>query len=145
MAYPTLSSSELAHYDSRGSQARLKRDTDTAANQYARFVSQQRWNRDRDDAGQAYGQARNRFATPYLRRGVQNSGIYKQGLTNFVADRAKQESRFNQDYTASIGQYDQNDAEYATAYQQQLADIEMEKQARIRDIAAQLAAAKPYV
>lgn len=130
--------SEDAAYQTRRNKLNYDYNASSAANQYGRFVGQQRFDRSRQDLMHQFAQQRQGFDNQYLKRGLFNSGIRNQGLVDYNMNRLNQTNALEQDRAATLGQFDIQANNGANAYQQSLVDIERERQARIADLAAQL-------
>jgi glycine cleavage system H lipoate-binding protein len=76
--------------------------------------------------------------------GVQ-SGIYEKGLTDFAQQNFRDMADFNseQDMEMQRSRYEQ--AQAKAEYDQQIAELEAQKQASIANAAATLAAFKPFL
>ncbi len=141
-SYPTLDPQSVQAYESAKTRAKQKRDSDLATNAYARFVSQQRFGRTRDDMSKAYGQERTRTPNKYAASGTLNSGMYQQALQDYAYRRSQDASRLLADETQQLGEYDRQATGISTGYESALAEIEAQRQAQIAAIAAALQAAR---
>jgi hypothetical protein len=121
----------------------------TAANTYAQFLSQQRGARKKFDIQQGYEKQAPKVVGSFTKRGLAGpgvqSGIYQKGLTDFAkqnfddlagADRERDEE-------VQTAQFEQ--ARTKAEYDQQIAELESQKQASIAQAAATLSAFKPFL
>lgn len=87
-SYPVISSQ--AQYGAQEAGVNQQYGQQIAANDYARTLAQQRHARQTGAFNTAQEQARNSVDDPYLRRGIFNSGIRQQGLTDFYNRESQQ-------------------------------------------------------
>lgn len=99
----------------------LNKSLSDAANEYGRFLSQQRFRRDQQDLGQRFKQNFPRVGSAYNRRGLWNSGLRRQGQRQFGEqyNQALQRSQFDQGAAEQQYQMAQTgqDAQYQLALQ----------------------------
>jgi hypothetical protein len=120
-----------------------------AANTYAQFLSQQRGARKKFDIQQGYEKQTPKIVGSFTKRGLAGpgvqSGIYQKGLTDFAQQnfRDLSDAQSETDQEAQRLQFEekQNTAEY----DQQIAELEAQKQASIAQAAATLSAFKPFL
>ena len=121
----------------------------TANNAYARFLSQQRGDRGIADFRQDFSRKAPKFTASFGQRGLTGGGVrsgsYQRALQNYLGDYTRDLGRAHEDQQQSLRQYDLNDADYATARNSALADIEMEKARQIAMTAENLRALAPYL
>jgi hypothetical protein len=141
-SYPTLDPQSVQAYESAKTRARQKRDQDLATNAYARFVSQQRYGRTRNDLSKAYTQERDTTPDSFAARGTLNSGLYQQALQDYASRRSQDFSRLGEDQAQQLGEFDRQATGISTGYEDALAEIEAQRQAQIAAIAAALSAAR---
>ena len=121
----------------------------TAANTYAQFLSQQRGARKKFDLQQQYEKQAPKVVGGFTQRGLAGpgvqSGIYEKGLTDFAQQNFRDMADFNseQDMEMQRSRYEQ--AQAKAEYDQQIAELEAQKQASIANAAATLAAFKPFL
>jgi hypothetical protein len=119
-----------------------------ATNQYGQQKAQQEFNRANAGAnyqqalsqmGRQWGQARAKLPGNHARRGLLNSGIYRQGLQDYATDRTNAYAEALRGYQNSLGQLqlegrgtEQNlaDAMQTIAAQEQLARAQIAAQLR---------------
>lgn len=110
-------------------------ESQSAMNEYARFLSQQRGSRQLGDFRRTIEQAIPRFGRTYGKRGIYGqgvrSGIYNKALSDYGAQTTRDEARLLEDLAGQLRQYDLTGAQYQRQYETQLADLEGE---RARDI-----------
>ena len=113
-----------------------------AMNAYANFLSQQRFNRDRQNLNEQYDKAAPQIVTGYSRRGMVGpnvrSGLFARGLQDFAKQRARTYSEFDQGQQERQRGYELGEAQRLEAFRNQLADMESEKARTIADAARQL-------
>lgn len=112
---------------------------DEATNAYARFISKQRFSRQRQDAGAGYQRAFPGFAVQAnhgMGSGIR-SGAFGQRLNQFVGDYNQGQDRLNQDEAAVDANDVQGQAAHQAQYQQSLLQLQEE-------LARQRAMANPY-
>lgn len=121
----------------------------TAANEYGRFVAQQRGARMAGDGQRNFGRGWPKQAAGWGQRGHNgarvNSGFYQNAMQNYVADYQRQQNDFRQDYANEMTQFDQSAARMEAQRQQALAEIEMDKQRQIAMLAQNIQAIKPGI
>lgn len=120
-----------------------------ARNAYTQFLSQQRGNRQKFDIRQGYERQVPKVMSSFLRRGLAGpgvkSGIYQRGLTDLATQNLEDLTRAQQDVDAELGQSNLEKAQLNADYQQQLADLEAQKQLAIANAAATLTSFKPFL
>lgn len=105
-----------------GQLAQNKALTD-AANQYGRFLSQERFRRSGEDANL---QAKRKFpkvGSHFNRRGLWNSGLRREGQQNFMQDYQRDVNRLQWDQGASEAGFEMRQAQSDASYQQALLDL----------------------
>lgn len=102
--------------------------TDIAQN-YGRFLSQERFRRGTSDANRMFKQERfPRIGRNFNRRGLFHSGLRKQAQTDEAQDFQRQTDRFRQDYGAEQAAFEQSQAFRDAGYQQALLSLYEEMQ-----------------
>ena len=113
-----------------------------AMNAYANFLSQQRFNRDRQNLNEQYDKATPQVVSSFSRRGLVGpnvkSGLFAKGVQDFAKQRAKTISDFNQGQEESQRSYDLGEASRLEAFKNQLLNMESEKASSIADAAREL-------
>ena len=113
-----------------------------AMNAYANFLSQQRFNRDRQNLNEQYDKATPQVVSSFSRRGLVGpnvkSGLFAKGVQDFAKQRAKTISDFNQGQEESQRSYDLGEASRLEAFKNQLLNMESEKANTIADTAREL-------
>lgn len=114
----------------------------SAANEYARFLAQQRGSRslgalERQTVGQIP-----QFARSFGRRGLRTqgvrSGLFNRALSSFGEEAARQRRYLEQDIAQEQQGFGLREAQYRSGLEQQLADIEREKARQIAETASGL-------
>jgi hypothetical protein len=120
-----------------------------AANTYARFLSQQRGARKKFDFQQKKERDTPRLVSGFSKRGLAGpgvqSGIYQKGLTDFAKQNFQDEADMNLEQNMEMQQFDFNSRQAEAEYDQQIAELEAQKQASIANAAATLSAFKPFL
>jgi hypothetical protein len=110
--------------------------SDSASNQYSRFLSQQRGTRDQADMTRGFGRQFPSFAAQFGKRGLSGggvqSGIQKQATTDFVGDHTRNFGRLLENQAQDMRQHDLRQSQLQAYREQALADIEAQK---ARDVA----------
>jgi hypothetical protein len=131
-----------ADYEARRRGYTQQYGTTGAMNAYANFLSQQRFNRDRQNLNEQYDKAAPQIVTGYSRRGMVGpnvrSGLFARGLQDFAKQRARTFSEFDQGQQEQQRGYQLGEAQRLEAFRNQLADMESEKARTIADAARQL-------
>jgi hypothetical protein len=114
----------------------------SAANEYARFLAQQRGSRnlaafERQTVGQIP-----QFSRGFGRRGLYGqgvrSGLFNRALSSFGEEAARQRRYLEQDIAQGQQEFGLREAQYRSGLEQQLADIESQKARQIAETAAGL-------
>jgi hypothetical protein len=131
-----------ADYEARRRGYTQQYGTTGAMNAYANFLSQQRFNRDRQNLNEQYDKAAPQIVTGYSRRGMVGpnvrSGLFARGLQDFAKQRARTFSEFDQGQQEQQRMYNLTEAQRLESFRNQLADMESEKAQTIADAARQL-------
>lgn len=131
-----------ANYEARRRGYTQQYGTTGAMNAYANFLSQQRFNRDRQNLNEQYDTAAPQVVASYSRRGLVGpnvkSGLFAKGVQDFAKKRAKTVSGFNQSQEESQRSYDLGEASRLEAFKNQLLDMESEKANSISNAAREL-------
>jgi len=131
-------------YTIRKSRLDFERDAQKAANQYGRFVSQQRFNRGYENMLRGFDMQRDRLPNSFAARGTMNSGIYQNALGRYAQNRYDVTNDALASQREAERGYDMRDSEIDSRWNMGMLDVEQEKQARIRSLASQLAGLKQY-
>jgi hypothetical protein len=135
-----LSPEEIAAYQGRQTALNYGRDNELAANTYGRFLSQQRYARNQYDTTQQFGQQRNGMQQGYNHRNLLGSGIWRKALQQYAQKRYDAFSQLGQNYANEGRQSDLNAQAILAKYQQQQADLAMERASRLAQILAAMGA-----
>jgi hypothetical protein len=121
----------------------------TAQNAYAQFLSQQRGSRKKFDFQNQTEKLAPKLVTSFSQRGLAGpgvkSGIYERGLTDFAKDRFQGMADINREQDEEMQQLQLEDRQTRAEYDQQIAELEAQKQAAIAQAAATLSAFKPFL
>ena len=95
---------------------------DNAAQEYGRFISQQRFGRQMDDMNRNYMRAFPKFTGRWAGRlgSDVKSGVFNQDLANNVNDYGRQLNQVTQDQATEMGNYAATQAQRDAAYQRAL-------------------------
>jgi hypothetical protein len=119
-----------------------ERDTDLARNAYARFLSQQRGERNVQKVGEDWGKRWQGIVQSFGKRGMLQSGQYRRGLGDAATNRLRDTDDTRLAWQASMRQHDDTDASIQAAYQRALADLQLKMSMAQQQAAAQLQALK---
>lgn len=137
-SYNTRKSSLTANYGASG-----------AKQAYARFLAQQRGDRNIADITQSWQDKVPGFINSYTRRGLAgpgvSSGVYANALSKFDANRVRAISDATQARDGELGMMDLGAREAEAAYNGQMAELEGSKNDAISNSAATLLAFKPFL
>lgn len=133
-----LSPWEIAAYQTRVDQAKTGYDNELAQDAYRRSILGITTQRNRDQLGQRFDQARNNIPGGFARRGLFSSGLYKQALEDYGRSRLTAFDDLEFNYTTQLGQFDVDKQGTTNTYNTSLTGVEAEKAARRAQLAAQL-------
>jgi hypothetical protein len=125
-----------AGYQAQRDQTNQNYGSQLAAQDYAQTLAQQRYTRQMGDWQTGRADQRNHVDSPYLRRGIFNSGIRQQGLSKFYEQGAQQEGQMAETQAQTLGTIAQQRSGLQQQQQGALAQIDMQRQ---QDIYNQLA------
>lgn len=136
--YGAPSPDEMAQYGA------ARRKSSTAYGQAQAQLAFQRQNANANysqqfgDLARNYDQMRQKLPGQFVRRGVQNSGIYKDALTNYAQQRALAAGRLGQQQQQELGGYDLQQQAASQNYTNAQLDVAEAEAARRASIAAAL-------
>lgn len=122
----------------------FERDAQKATNEYGRFVSQQRFNRGYENMLRGFDRQRNALPNRYAARGLMNSGIYQDSLNRYGVDRFNAVNDALSSQREAERGFDLRNSQIDQTWNQNVLDLESEKQARIRQLASQLSDLKQF-
>ena len=121
----------------------------TAQNAYAQFLSQQRGSRKKFDLQQGYEKQTPGVIGSFTKRGLAGpgvkSGIFQRGMTDFATRQFQDMADLNRAQDEEMQQLQLDDRQTRAEYDQQIAELEAQKQASIAQAAATLSAFKPFL
>lgn len=121
----------------------------TAQNAYARFLSQQRGSRKKFQLQQDYEKQTPRVVGSFTKRGLAGpgvqSGIFNKGMTDYAQKQFQDMADINTEQDQEMQRLALDDAQTKAEYDQQIAELESQKQAAIAQAAATLSAFKPFL
>ena len=94
-----------------------------AANDYGRFISQQKFRRQREDAGTQMRRKFPKVGGHFQNRGMWNSGLRQQGQRQFLGDYNRDVQRSLQDQQVENQGFDLRQAMDDSTYQDALVDL----------------------
>lgn len=122
---------------------------DSAMRAYARLLSQQRGARQITDVNKQYAAQTPRLISSYGQRNLAgpniSSGVYSRGLQEFAAKQYSDVNSLQERINEQLQKIDLQQTRARESWQSRLADIEMQKQAKIAQTAAELRNMKPLM
>ena len=119
------------NYERQKADTEYKYSSDSVANSFGRFISQQRGQRDMGDMSRSFGRQMPQYKASFGQRGLSGGGIksgaMQQSMQNYVGDYSQQYGRQQQDLTSQLQGYDFNQQNMDAWRQQSLAGIESQK------------------
>ena len=125
--------------------AAQKRDATLAMNSYARFLAQQRGNRQAMDIDIAGTKGLGKLGASYAQRGLSSSGIRSRGTGEYGAQWQRQKQDALTGATEQMRQLDLQDAAAIAEYDNLIQEINREKERRIIDAATTLDKFRPFL
>lgn len=116
MAYST----PAYNFANQQNQATQQYGLQSAANDFGRFVSQQRHKRTVDDMGRGFQQNFPRVGSSFNRRGLWNSGLRREGQREATNDYQRALNRVHADQAATDTHFQNNQTMLDSGFQQQL-------------------------
>lgn len=121
----------------------------SAQNAYGRFISQQRGQRNLNDQTRLFKQGYAPYVSQYGARGLAgggvSSGVRDQGVGRYVGDYYRDFGRTQQDLAQNMQTYDLNQAQMDLWRQEELSNIDLDRQRAIASTAANLNALRNYL
>lgn len=143
MAFNNLPYQQKANALTTGLDAKLN------ANTYARFLNKQRGNRQAFETRQQFEQQTPGVIGSFTKRGVAGpgvrSGIFQRGMDEFGRQQTSALQGVQDTMDEGERQLKEQEADLRAQYAQEVADLELQKQAQIAQSAATLASFKPYL
>ena len=125
--------------------AAQKRDATLAMNSYARFLAQQRGNRQAMDIDVAGTKGLGKLGASYAQRGLSSSGIRSRGTGEYGAQWQRQKQDALTGATEQMRQLDLQDAAAIAEYDNLIQEINREKEQRIIEAATTLDKFRPFL
>ena len=125
--------------------AAQKRDATLAMNSYARFLSQQRGNRQAMDIDVAGTKGLGKLGAAYGQRGLRTSGIRERGVGEYGAGWQRQKQDVLTEMGQKINELDLQDAAAVAEYDALMQEINREKERRIIEAATALNQFRPFL
>lgn len=126
-------------------QGALEYGASTAMNNFSRMLSQQRGQRNLQDFTTGSNKNLQKLNTAYSQRGLRNSGIRKQGVTDFAKDATQQRQDIVDQSRNEQTQFDMNDANYRAAWDALQKEVELDKTGSINNLFAELSKYYPFL
>ena len=120
----------LYDYEKQLGDLNLQHSQSDATNAYARFISQQRFNRQRQDMTTGFQRGFPQFTGGFahqLGSGIR-SGVFQNKLNQYVGDYGQAQSRLDESQAGDASQYDQMKAIGDSGYQKALLALQEELQ-----------------
>lgn len=138
-----------ANFGLQASQAKrsagVQRDSTLAQNAYSRFLAQKRGTRSFAELDKARTRGLERLGASYGQRGLRNSGLYKQGQTDYAQDWLQQRTDIQDSMTDAFRQSQMGDSAAWANYYAVEGDAEALKQAQILSTASSLDEFRPFL
>lgn len=132
-------------YSKQQRPAAQKRDATLAMNSYARFLAQQRGNRQAMDIDIAGTKGLGKLTSQYAQRGLSSSGIRERGTGEYGAQWQRQKQDVLTGVTEQQRQLDLQDAAAIAEYDNLIQEINREKERRIIEAATELDKFRPFL
>jgi len=126
-------------------QGALEYGASTAMNNFSRMLSQQRGQRNLQDFTTSSNKNLQKLNTAYSQRGLRNSGVRKQGVTDFTKDATQQRQDIVDQNRNEQTQFDMNDANYQAAWDALQKEVELDKTGSINNLFAELSKYYPFL
>jgi len=111
----------------------------SAMNEYARFLAQQRGQRNLGEFRRAVTEQLPTFARAFGQRGLRGqgvqSGVFNRAIKQFGQETARQRGYLEQDLAEEQRGFQMREAQYKSDYEQALADLEQSKPRQIAETA----------
>lgn len=121
----------------------------TAQNTYAKFLAQQRGSRKKFDVRQKYEKETPQVVGSFTKRGLAGpgvqSGIFSRGMNEYAQKQFQDMSDIDTEQAQELQRLQLDSDQAEAEYNQQIADLQAEKQAAIAQAAATLSAFKPFL
>lgn len=129
---------EQQAWDNRRSRARSTFETTAAQNEFRRGNILQNQGLDTASLARRFDRMREQLPGGYARRGLLNSGIYKQGLTRYAQDRQSAQSDLFARYQQMLGDLAHQQQLQSVNFMNTIGDINDQERVRRAQIAAAL-------
>lgn len=121
----------------------------TAQNTYAKFLAQQRGSRKKFDVRQKYEKETPQVVGSFTKRGLAGpgvqSGIFSRGMNEYAQKQFQDMSDIDTEQAQELQRLQLENDQTEAEYNQQIAELQAEKQAAIAQAAATLSAFKPFL
>lgn len=125
--------------------AAQKRDATLAMNSYARFLAQQRGNRQAMDIDIAGTKGLGKLGSSYAQRGLTSSGIRERGLGEYGAGWQRQKQDVMTEMAQKLQELNLQDTAAISDYDALMQEINREKERRIIEAATALNQFRPFL
>ena len=126
-------------------QGALEYGASSAMGNFSRMLSQQRGQRNMQDFNQSTTKNLSKLATSYGQRGLRNSGVRKQGVSDFGTQAAQQQQDIQDQQRNEQTQFDLNDANNRAAWDSLLKEVELDKTGNINALFSQFSQYYPFL
>jgi hypothetical protein len=117
-------------------------DLGTAQNNYQRQITNSQYQRNLGDLTRQYDKLRTAIPFKYAARGLSNSGLYKEGLTNYGNDRVRAFGNLRGAFDDQNAGFDLADQQLAKVRASAQSDLNEQEQTRMATVAASLRGAR---
>ena len=139
---PELDPTEVAYYDSLASRLNSTFDQSMAANQLQQTQLSTENDIRMEDLTRRFEQVRDKLPGGFAKRGILNSGIYNNALTEYGTDRSNAFSDMSRQFNNQMAGLQQQAAQLGQTKQTGLGDVEVQRAARRNAKAAILRAVR---
>jgi len=135
---PDLGPEEIAYFDSLQSRLNNQYGQGAAQNLFQQSMLQSEQGVREQDLGRRFDQMREKLPAGFQQRGLMNSGVYQQGLTDYGTERTNAFADLQRGFQNQMGGLQQAYAQMGSTYSTGMSDVESQRTARRRGKAAAL-------
>lgn len=139
---PDLGPEDIAYFDSLMSRANQVYDQEAGNNLYQQGILQSEKGITEQDLGRRFDQMRERLPGQYQNRGLMNSGVYQQGLSDYATERTNQFADLNRRFQGQMGGLQRAYQQLGATHGMTTADINSKRIARKNAIASTIRAVR---
>jgi hypothetical protein len=137
-AVSTISPGEVMNYNNRSNAARQNLLNSKATSQYQKALQSIQYGQSRRNFERQANRTRNSIPTPFISRGLFNSGLYRNALSQYAQERAAGLGDMQTQFQLGQQGFTFADRQAEDAFAMQMAQIEAERYARQAQLAAML-------